>query len=238
MNSATEPIAKAEETPAEETLDGARRAGRVPARCARVGLSNETPWGAMKLPRPWPSRAGRGPRMASIQNPYSLLNRSFETGLAEVALARRLRTARLCPGGGRRISPASTSTVKRPAGARIDPVAQRTSAISANRASGCDRRPMSRWHGSTGPRPRPKWPSLSCSAQRFLTSAIVGATNLAQLENSIAAKAIWSCLEEVLNGYRSPFTRFIPIPAPEITRLGGGSHLEGTTVPCASFVAI
>jgi aryl-alcohol dehydrogenase-like predicted oxidoreductase len=32
------------------------------------------------------AEAGRGPRMVSIQNPYSLLNRSFETGLAEVAL--------------------------------------------------------------------------------------------------------------------------------------------------------
>lgn len=48
-----------------------------------VGLSNETPWGAMRFLAE-AERHGL-PRMASIQNPYSLLNRTFEIGLAEVA---------------------------------------------------------------------------------------------------------------------------------------------------------
>lgn len=49
-----------------------------------VGLSNETPWGAMKFLQLAESLGL--PRMASIQNPYNLLNRSFEVGLAEVAM--------------------------------------------------------------------------------------------------------------------------------------------------------
>jgi len=70
-------------TPPEETL--AALADLVRAGKARhVGLSNETAWGAMRYLAL--AEAGGGPRMASIQNPYSLLNRSFEVGLAEVAL--------------------------------------------------------------------------------------------------------------------------------------------------------
>lgn len=49
-----------------------------------VGLSNESAWGTMRFLAE--SDAGRGPRMASIQNGYNLVNRTFETALAEVAL--------------------------------------------------------------------------------------------------------------------------------------------------------
>ncbi len=48
-----------------------------------VGLSNETPWGLttfLALAREYDL-----PRVVSIQNPYNLLNRSFEVGLAEIA---------------------------------------------------------------------------------------------------------------------------------------------------------
>ena len=49
-----------------------------------IGVSNETPWGLMT----WLRAAGEAglPRVAAIQNPYSLLNRSFEVGLAEIAI--------------------------------------------------------------------------------------------------------------------------------------------------------
>jgi len=63
-----------------EVLGDLVKSGKVRA----VGVSNETPWGLMR----YLSLAERHglPRMASIQNPYSLLNRSFEIGLAEVAI--------------------------------------------------------------------------------------------------------------------------------------------------------
>lgn len=47
-----------------------------------LGLSNETPWGVMEFLRL--SREHRLPRPVSIQNAYSLLNRVYECGLAEI----------------------------------------------------------------------------------------------------------------------------------------------------------
>ena len=49
-----------------------------------VGLSNETPWGVLNYLQL--SKDKNLPRMMSIQNPYSLLNRSYEVGLAEVSI--------------------------------------------------------------------------------------------------------------------------------------------------------
>ena len=49
-----------------------------------IGLSNETPWGVMNYLKT--SKDKSLPRMMSIQNPYSLLNRSYEIGLSEVSI--------------------------------------------------------------------------------------------------------------------------------------------------------
>jgi len=49
-----------------------------------LGLSNETPWGVMKFISV--AKEFNLPRVVSIQNPYSLLNRSFEAGLSEIAI--------------------------------------------------------------------------------------------------------------------------------------------------------
>jgi len=68
-------------TPIDETLEALGRAvdaGKVRA----IGVSNETPWGVSRYLN---SAASGLPRLASIQNPYNLLNRSFEVGLAEFA---------------------------------------------------------------------------------------------------------------------------------------------------------
>jgi aryl-alcohol dehydrogenase-like predicted oxidoreductase len=66
-------------TPIDETLaalDALIQAGKI----GHVGVSNETPWGL----HAFLSAAERGlPRVVSIQNPYNLLNRTFEIGHAE-----------------------------------------------------------------------------------------------------------------------------------------------------------
>lgn len=53
-----------------------------------VGLSNETPWGVMESNR----LAGEcnTPRVVSIQNPYNLLNRTYEVGLAEISIREQM----------------------------------------------------------------------------------------------------------------------------------------------------
>ncbi len=55
------------------------KAGKV----RHIGLSNETPWGAMEFVR-CAEQLGL-PKIVSIQNAYHLLNRTFEAGLAEVS---------------------------------------------------------------------------------------------------------------------------------------------------------
>ena len=75
--------AGAEWTPFAETLDVMAdmvKAGKVRA----FGVSNETAWGVMAQLRI--ADENGLPRVSAIQNPYGLLNRSFEVGLAEVAI--------------------------------------------------------------------------------------------------------------------------------------------------------
>ncbi len=63
-----------------ESMDALIRSGRIRA----WGLSNETPWGLMRLLHL--ADVHGLPRPVSIQNPYSLLNRNFEVGLSEICL--------------------------------------------------------------------------------------------------------------------------------------------------------
>ncbi|MBC6444232.1 MAG: aldo/keto reductase [Alphaproteobacteria bacterium GM202ARS2] len=66
-----------------EALGSLVKAGKV----RHIGLSNETPWGVMHCLHLAESRGL--PRVVSVQNPYNLLNRSFDVGLAEVAMRER-----------------------------------------------------------------------------------------------------------------------------------------------------
>jgi len=68
--------------PIEETLETLVKlvkAGKI----RYLGISNETAWGIAEYLRI--ARANGYPRIVSIQNPYNLLNRSFEIGMAEFA---------------------------------------------------------------------------------------------------------------------------------------------------------
>ena len=49
-----------------------------------VGLSNETAWGLSKCLEL--SKTKNLPRMLAVQNPYNLLNRTYEIGLAEISI--------------------------------------------------------------------------------------------------------------------------------------------------------
>lgn len=70
------------ETPIDETLRALQElvvAGKIKT----IGLSNETPWGTMKFLE-LADREGL-PRIETIQNPYGLLNRTYEIAMAEVS---------------------------------------------------------------------------------------------------------------------------------------------------------
>lgn len=71
------------ENPIPEILDVLHdlvKAGKV----RHIGVSNESPWGLMSFLHH--ARVRGQSRVQSIQNAYSLLNRTFEVGLAEIAL--------------------------------------------------------------------------------------------------------------------------------------------------------
>jgi aryl-alcohol dehydrogenase-like predicted oxidoreductase len=69
--------------PIEETL-GALAELVVSGKVRHIGVANETPWGVMQY---LIAAHQQGlPRIVSIQNSYSLLDRQFEIGLAEVAM--------------------------------------------------------------------------------------------------------------------------------------------------------
>ena len=48
-----------------------------------IGISNETPWGTNKYLQL--ANEKKQEKIVSIQNPYSLLNRIYEVGLAEIS---------------------------------------------------------------------------------------------------------------------------------------------------------
>ena len=60
-----------------DVLDGLVKDGKI----RTIGISNETPWGCAEYLRA--AKEKDISRIVSIQNPYNLLNRSFEVGLSE-----------------------------------------------------------------------------------------------------------------------------------------------------------
>ncbi len=66
------------------------------------GLSNETPWGVMRMLHL--ADVHGLPRPVSIQNPYSLLSRAFEVGLAEVCLRENIAGFHYSPLGMGRLT--------------------------------------------------------------------------------------------------------------------------------------
>ena len=70
-------------TPIEESLEALNKvvqSGKV----RYIGVSNETPWGVSEYLRIAEQKLLA--RIVSVQNPYNLLNRTFEIGMSEIAL--------------------------------------------------------------------------------------------------------------------------------------------------------
>lgn len=144
-----------------------------------IGLSNETPWGVCECLRL--SDFLDVPRVVSIQNPYNLLNRSFEVGLAEIALREECGLLAYSPLAFGILSGKYLNN-QRPIGARL---------------SMFDR--FSRYANPNAELATQKYLAIAQEAgielsqmalafvnqQAFVTSNIIGATNLSQLESNI-----------------------------------------------------
>jgi aryl-alcohol dehydrogenase-like predicted oxidoreductase len=163
-----------------EVMDELIRQGKI----RHFGLSNETPWGLMTFVHL--AETHGLPRPVSIQNPYNLLNRSFEIGLAECAIREDCGLLAYAP------LAAGTLTGKYldgriPPGTRraIDP---RPSRYGNSRGEAATRAylDIARRHGLD-----PAQMAIAfVMRQPFVTSTILGATSLDQLRTDMAARDV------------------------------------------------
>ncbi len=170
--------------PLEETLEAL--ANEVAAgRLRQIGISNETPWGTMRLLHLAESRGW--PRIVSNQNPYSLLNRSFEAGCAEIAMREQVGLLAYAPMAAGALSGKYLGGA-RPPGARMTLNPDNSRYLSPPNAEAATRAyaDLARAHGLAPGALALAW----CHRQPFMTSAIVGATDMAQLEEDLASTEI------------------------------------------------
>src|SRR5699024_2754334 len=146
-----------------------------------VGLSNETAWGVMHSIA-CAERAGM-PRIVNIQNPYNLLNRTFEIALAECTQREQIGLLAYSP------LAFGVLTGKYLHGARPDHARltlwERFSRYSSERgmAAAAHYIALAEKHGLS-----PAQMALAfVTSRNFVTSAIIGATSLDQLRNNIAS---------------------------------------------------
>lgn len=158
-----------------EALAELQRAGKI----RYIGLSNETPWGVMSFLKL--AEKHNLPRVISIQNPYSLLNRSFEVGLSEISHHEGVELLAYSPLAFGTLSGKYLNGAK-PAGARCT-LFERFSryfnpqGVAATQAY-VD---IAHKHGLD-----PAQMALAFVNQRpFVASNIIGATNLEQLDANI-----------------------------------------------------
>ena len=158
-----------------QALNNEIKKGRIRA----YGLSNDTPWGVMRYL--WEADKNNLIAPITIQNPYSLLNRLYEVGLAEISHREDIGLLAYSPLGFGVLS-GKYMDGKRPAGARltkydryeryINEQAQWATTQYAKIAAdnGLDMAQMALAFVNSRP---------------FVTSNIIGATNLEQLKSNI-----------------------------------------------------
>jgi aryl-alcohol dehydrogenase-like predicted oxidoreductase len=171
-----------------------------------VGVSNETPWGVAKFLKH--AEVDGLPRIVSIQNPYNLLNRTFEMGLSEFSHHDGVGLLAYSPLGMGMLT-GKYENGARPAGARLSLFTRFTRYSNPQaEAAAQEYVALARQHGLT-----PTQLALAWVNQRpFVTSNLIGATNLAQLKENIESVDI-TLPESVLAAIDAIHARQ-PNPAP------------------------
>lgn len=172
------------EIPIEETLDALAelvKQGKV----RQIGLSNETAWGTSRFVHHAEQRSEL-PRVASIQNAYNLLNRTFEIGLAEIAVREQVGLLAYSPLGQGYLTGKYRNGAK-PAGARSTLFDRGQRYEKPGTAEAIN----TYFDLATEVGIDPAQLAIAFVRSRpFVTSAIIGATTLDQLATDIDAQEI------------------------------------------------
>ena len=169
--------------PIEATLDALGelvRAGKV----RHVGLSNETPWGVHRYLQ-LAEGAGRE-RIVSIQNPYSLLNRTFEIGLAEMAIRENVALLAYSPLAFGVLSGKFLNGARPPEARMV-----RWSRFARYTSEQADRATIG--YAEVAARHGLGMAQMALAfvrQQRFITSALIGATTMEQLKTNLASASV------------------------------------------------
>ncbi|MBC8260190.1 MAG: NADP(H)-dependent aldo-keto reductase [SAR324 cluster bacterium] len=183
-------------------LEDLRSAGKIRA----FGVSNETPWGMMRYLSL--SEKYGWKKVVSIQNPFSLLNRTFESGLAEITYRESVGLLAYSPLAFGMLTGKYLEGQK-PAQARLTRFSrfqryQTKNALKATR----DYVRLANEHALD-----PAQMALAYVRSRpFLTSVLLGATSVRQLETNLASAELMLS-DEVLAGIEAIHNR-IPNPCP------------------------
>jgi len=198
-----QPEQEASLTPLLETLqvlDEQVRAGKI----RHIGLSNETPWGVMRFLHL--AEQSRVPRLVSVQNPYSLLNRSYEIGLAEISWREKVGLLAYSPLGFGVLSGKYLGAA-RPAAARLTLYPDYTRYSNAAATAATEKYvALARQHQL-----EPAQMALAYVHSRpFLTSTIIGATTMEQLMSNIESihvkltDEVLEAIEAIHNAHPNP----------------------------------
>jgi|TARA_B110000444_G_C18780803_1_gene567320 aryl-alcohol dehydrogenase-like predicted oxidoreductase len=184
-----------------ETLDELIKAGKI----RKIGISNEAPWGLMRYLEL--SKKGL-PKTITIQNPYSLLTRVFEIGNSEICLRENVGLLAYSPLGFGRL------TGKYRGGHNLDKARLTVFPNMARYNSDQSIEATERYyqiaqnHGIS----LTQMALAFVNQQPFLTSNIIGATNLDQLQENIGSIEL-SLSKELLKEIEAVHSQ-IPNPAP------------------------
>ncbi|MFA9191951.1 NADP(H)-dependent aldo-keto reductase [Flavobacterium sp. FZUC8N2.13] len=160
-----------------ETLDGFIKEGKI----KHIGLSNETPWGMMRFLEE--SKYNNLPKIKTVQNPYSLLNRQFEVGSAEICKRENIGLFAYSPMAFGVLSGKFLTGESHPK-ARIKLFPQFSRYNSAQSTEATKQYvEIAEKHGLS----LAQMALAFVNQQAFVTSNIIGATTLEQLKENIAS---------------------------------------------------
>jgi len=172
-----------------------------------VGLSNETPWGLSKFLEI--SKIKKLPRMMSVQNPYSLLCRTYEIGLSEISIREKSGLLAYSPLAGGFLTGKYRNN-NFPENSR-----QKLFADYYTRYSNPNASLVIEKYYNIAKKFGLDFAQMSikfCEIQKFLTSVIIGATTMEQLKINIESVSV-NLKEEILKEINNVQIKY-PNPCP------------------------